>query len=212
MPISIAIVEDDADIADEISKLIEETPDFKLSCCCRNMHSALERIPALAPDVVIMDINLPDGSGIQATAQIKRILPKTEVMIFTIYENTEDIYQALEAGASGYLLKRSSSSTIVSSIRNMMKGEVPMTAAIARKVIQSFQRKEASTQSNPAMASLTPRELDILQLLAKGHPTKEIASQRSISVDTVNTHLRRIYEKLHVHSRAEAILKYLDKK
>ncbi|OAM90435.1 response regulator transcription factor [Termitidicoccus mucosus] len=212
MPITIAIVEDDADIADEISKLIAETLDFKLSCVCRNVRSALERIPAAAPDVVIMDINLPDGSGIQATAQLKRLIPRTEVMIFTIYENTEDIYQALEAGASGYLLKRSSSTVIVTSIRNLMKGEVPMTAAIARKVIQSFQKKEQPAQANPGMSKLTPREMDILQLLAKGHPTKEIASQRFISIDTVNTHLRKIYEKLHVHSRAEAILKFLDKK
>ncbi len=210
MPISIAIVEDDADIAEGIADIISEVSDFKLICCCRNVRTALSEIPAAAPDVIIMDINLPDGSGIYATAKLKQLLPHTEVMIFTVYENTEDIFQALEAGASGYLLKRSSSAKIISSIRNLMKGEVPMTAEIARKVIQSFKKQQPAAQRGAASDKLTPREVDILQMLAKGYPTKEIASRRSISVDTVNTHLKSIYDKLRVHSRTEAVLKFLE--
>lgn len=210
MPISIAIVEDDADIAEGIADIISEVSDFKLACCCRNVRTALAEIPAAKPDVVIMDINLPDGTGIYATAKLKELVPHTEVMIFTVYENTDDIYQALEAGASGYLLKRSNSATIVQSIRNLMKGEVPMSAEIARKVIQSFKKPQPTAKGGVPNEKLTPREVDILQMLAKGYPTKEIASRRSISVDTVNTHLKSIYDKLRVHSRTEAVLKFLE--
>lgn len=208
-PISIAIVEDDADLADEIVEIVNDTPDFKLVCCCRNMTSALETIPPLKPDVVIMDINLPDGSGIQATEKLKRIIPGTEVMIFTIYENTEDIFQALKAGANGYLLKRSTYEEIVTAIRNLMKGEVPMTGEIARKVMQSFRMPQPVEKESPAKSKLTPRETEILQLLAKGHTTKDIARECSISFDTVHTHLKNIYEKLRVHTRTEAVVKFL---
>ena len=209
MPITIAIVEDDAEIAEGIADIISEAPDFELVCTCGNVSAALAEIPPLAPNVVIMDINLPDGTGIYATAKLKQVLRHTEVMIFTVYENTEDIFQALEAGASGYLLKRSSSKKIISSIRNLMKGEVPMTAEIARKVITSFQKPRLVAPGGAVGEKLTPREMDILQMLAKGYPTKEIAARCSISVGTVSGHLNKIYEKLHVHSRMEAVMKFL---
>lgn len=211
MPISIAIVEDDAGLAGEISEIVSDTPDFKLVCCCRNMAGALETIPPLAPDVVIMDIKLPDGSGIQATEKLKRLLPDTEVMIFTIYENTGEIFQAIKAGANGYLLKRAGYEEIVTAIRNLMKGEVPMTGEIARKVMQSFRKPQLSLflQNDPSAGKLTPRETEILQLLTKGFQSKEIASNCAISLETVNSHLKKIYEKLRVHSRTEAVVKFL---
>lgn len=212
MSISVAIVEDSADWTKEMGQVITEAPDLKLSCICRSVRTALAQIPAAAPDVVLMDINLPDGSGIDATAQLKKIVPKTEFLIFTVYEDTEEIFKALEAGASGYLLKRSTSTELVSAIRNLMKGEVPMTGEIARKIIQSFQKKDAPAApvGNKYEGTLTPREQDILQMLARGLPTKEIAAQCSISAGTVSCHLKKIYEKLHVHSRTEAVLKYLE--
>ncbi len=210
MPISVAIVEDNSDLAEEISQIITETPDLALACCCRNVRSALAHVPAAAPDVVIMDINLPDGSGIEATARLKQQLPRAEVMIFTIYEDSDEILQAFEAGASGYLLKRASTGELLRSIRDIAGGNVPMSGEVARKVIQSFQKKStAAPVIDSAMEKLTPREADILELLAKGFPSKEIASLRCISVQTVNSHLKNIYDKLHVHSRTEAVIKYL---
>ncbi|OAM89051.1 response regulator transcription factor [Termitidicoccus mucosus] len=210
MPISVAIVEDNSDLAEEITQIITDAPDLQLACCCRNVRAALSRIPAAEPDVVIMDINLPDGSGIEATARLKQQLPRTEVMIFTIYEDSDEIFHALEAGASGYLLKRAPTDELLRSIRDIMDGNVPMTSEVARKVIQSFQKKRMGSQVVNATADrLTPRETDILELLAKGFPSKEIASLRCISVQTVNSHLKNIYDKLHVHSRTEAVIKYL---
>ncbi|OAM87401.1 response regulator transcription factor [Termitidicoccus mucosus] len=209
MSIKVAVVEDNADIARDIAQIITETPDFELCCVCRNVQSALKRIPPLMPDVVIMDINLPDGSGIQATEKIKRIIPHTEVMILTIYENTEEIFKALKAGANGYLLKRSSGEEIVTAIRDLMNGEGPMTGEIARKVMQLFRKPDVAAQTDALKEKLTPREIEILQLLSKGHTSKDIAREISLSAFTVRTHLRNIYEKLRVHTRTEAVVKFL---
>ncbi len=208
MPIKIAIVEDKSEIAEEISRIISRAPDMQLMCVCRNYRSALARIPAASPDVVIMDINLPDGSGIQATGHLKRLLPRVEVLILTIYEETDEIFKALEAGASGYLLKRSSSDELLSAIRNLLQGEVPMTGEIARKVIQFFQKTKPVRANRSIDEPLTLREIEILQMAARGLSAKEIASACSIGVQTVNSHLRSIYDKLHVHSRIEAVNKY----
>jgi DNA-binding NarL/FixJ family response regulator len=207
--VSVAIVEDNADWAKDIARIIERTPDLKLACMCRRMRSALAQIPPLAPDVILMDINLPDGSGIEATAKLKHLLPKTEVLIFTVYEDTDEIYKALQAGASGYLLKRSSAGDLVTAIRNLMRGEVPMTGEIARKILQFFKKKQPIARERIKDENLTPREVEILQMLARGLPTKEIARECFISPGTVNVHLNNIYEKLHVHSRMEAVMKFL---
>lgn len=208
MPLTVAIVEDKSEIAEEISRIITRAPDMELSCVCRNYRSALARIPDARPDIVIMDINLPDGSGIQATAHIKRLLPKTEVLILTIYEETDEIFKALEAGASGYLLKRSSSDELLAAIRGLAKGEVPMTGEIARKVIQFFHKDKPMRDTRGVEEPLTLREIEILQMAARGLAAKEIAAQCGIGVQTVNSHLRSIYDKLHVHSRIEAVNKY----
>jgi DNA-binding NarL/FixJ family response regulator len=204
MRITTAIVEDNAGIATELEQIITEDPDCTCLAVCRNLQTALRKIPPLQPDVVIMDIKLPDGSGIEGVARLKRILPATQIMMFTIFEDSEAIFKALEAGANGYLLKRASPETILRSIREIKQGGVPMTGEIARKVIQSFRKRQPQKTE-----ALTAREEEILQLLAKGLLSKEIAHQLSISVETVNSHLKHIYEKLHVRSRTEAVIKYL---
>jgi DNA-binding NarL/FixJ family response regulator len=203
MAITVAIVEDNAGICEELSQTIGEDPGCACVCVCRNIQTALRKIPPLAPDVVIMDIRLPDGSGIECTAQLKRLLPQTQIMMFTIYEDTEQIYKALEAGASGYLLKRTAAEGLLNAIREIKQGGVPMTGEVARKVVRSFRR------DGPMVERLTPREEEILQHLAKGFLSKEIALQLSISLETVNSHLKHIYNKLHVRSRTEAVIKYL---
>lgn len=206
MAITIAIVEDNAGIAEELEEIIRDDACCKCVGVCRNIQTALRKIPPLAPDVVIMDIQLPDGSGIECTARLKRLLPATQIMMFTIYEDSEQICRALEAGASGYLLKRTAPEVLLRSIHELKHGGVPMTGEVARKVIQSFRREPAGTVK---LEQLTPREEEVLNLLAKGCLSKEIARQLSVSVETVNTHLKHIYEKLHVRSRTEAVIKYM---
>jgi DNA-binding NarL/FixJ family response regulator len=204
MPISIAIVEDNAGICEELVQILSEDPDCTCVCVCRNMQTALAEIPAHAPDVIVMDINLPDGSGIDATARLKQLLPRTQILIFTIYEESEEIIRALEAGASGYLLKDTAPEELLRGIREIKHGGVPMTGEVARKVIQSFRK-----QSSPKTESLTSREEEILQLLSQGYISKEIADHLSISMETVKSHLKHIYGKLHVRTRTEAVIKYL---
>jgi DNA-binding NarL/FixJ family response regulator len=206
MTTTIAIVEDKSGICEELEKILASDPDSRCVCVCRNMQTALRKIPSLAPDLVIMDINLPDGSGIDATAQLKRLLPRTHIMMFTVYDESEQIFQALAAGASGYLLKRTAPEALLRAVHEIRDGGVPMTGEVAQKVIQSFRR---SPPKGVKPEKLTQREEEILKLLAEGHRSKEIAHRLSISLLTVNTHLKNIYDKLHVHSRTEAVIKYL---
>jgi DNA-binding NarL/FixJ family response regulator len=203
MRISVAIVEDNAGIADELRQIIAEDAGCNFLGVCRNLQAALRDIPRWQPDVVIMDINLPDGSGIDATAKLKQLLPRTQIMMFTVYEESEEIFRALEAGASGYLLKETTPEGLLDGVREIARGGVPMTGEIARKVIQSFRKPVDRGES------LTAREEEILQLLAQGFVSKEIADQLGISLETVKSHLKHIYGKLHVRSRTEAVIKYL---
>jgi DNA-binding NarL/FixJ family response regulator len=203
MSITVAIVEDNAGIGEELKQILAEDPACTFVGLCRNLQTALREIPALMPDVIIMDIRLPDGSGIDATARLKRLLPRSEIMIYTVYEESEEIFRALEAGASGYLLKETAPEEILRSIHEIKQGGVPMNGEVARKVIQSFRRQPQRAEP------LTEREEEILRLLARGHVTKEIADQLSISAETVKSHLKHIYGKLHVRSRTEAVIKYL---
>ena len=204
MDVNIAIVEDNADICTEMEALLAEDPRCHCVAVCRNMRSAMRRIPPRRPHVVIMDIKLPDGSGIDAVKRLRRLLPETQFMMFTIFEDSEQIFRALEAGASGYLLKRSAPEELVGAVHEIMKGGVPMTGDVARRVIRSFRRT-----GTPEIEQLTPREEEILQLLAKGLRSKEISRDLEISIETVNSHLKHIYEKLHVRTRTEAVIKYL---
>jgi len=203
MPISVAIVEDNAGICEELQQILAEDPSCACVCICRNVQTALREVPKHAPDVIIMDIRLPDGSGIDATLRLKRLLPRTEILIFTVYEESEDIFKALEAGASGYLLKETAPEEILSSIHDIKQGGAPMSGDVARKVIQSFRRKPVPVDP------LTSREEEILQLLSQGYVTKEIAQSLAIGPETVKSHLKHIYGKLHVSTRTQAVIKYL---
>jgi DNA-binding NarL/FixJ family response regulator len=205
MPITVAIVEDNAAVAASLDHAITATGNCRCVCSSRDGEHALRSIPRHRPDVVIMDIELPGISGIECTARLKRQLPETQILILTVYTDTRQIFQALEAGASGYLLKRATPDEIARSIFDVKNGGAPMSAEIARKVVQSF-RKPAPAQA--AIEALSPREAEILGFLAQAYTSKEIASELGIGYETVCTHLGKIYAKLHVRSRTEAVVKY----
>jgi DNA-binding NarL/FixJ family response regulator len=207
MSIRIAIVEDNARIRGTLTQLLTHARGFNCVCACETAEKALNLIPKHAPDIVIMDIELPDFSGIECTARLKRLLPDTQIMIFTVYEDNDQIFQALEAGASGYLLKRTTPAEILEALTDIKDGGAPMSSEVARKVVQSFRKVEHAR--NPEIQQLSRREEEILSLLTQGYVTKEIADKLGISYDTVRSHLKHIYEKLHVRSRTEAVLKYI---
>lgn len=207
-PITVAIVEDNAAICASLEKVINAAAGCRCVCTSRNAEQALVAVPKHRPDVVIMDINLPGITGIECTARLKRQLPRTQFLVFTVYNDSRQIFSALEAGASGYLLKRSAPEAIVQAVCDVHAGGSPMSAEIARKVVQSFQRPGPAAPANE-IASLTPREMEILQLVTEGLTTKEIADRSAVSYTTICTHLGHIYEKLHVHSRTAAAAKFL---
>ena len=207
MPTTIAIVEDNAAVCASLERIIADSGTCQCVNTNRRAEDALQSIPKEKPDVVIMDIELPDISGIECTAQLKRMMPDLQILILTVYKDTEQIFKALEAGASGYLLKRSTPEEIIRAIDDVKNGGAPMSAEIARKVVQFFHKTAAAP--DPEIQSLTRRETEILTLLARGYASKEIADQLSISYDTVCDHLGNIYRKLHVRSRTEAVIKYL---
>jgi DNA-binding NarL/FixJ family response regulator len=206
MRINVGIVEDDREVRENWVKVLNAHSRLKCTADCESGEVALKRFPASPPDVVLMDINLPGMSGIQCTALLKQQLPKTQVLIVTIYSNNNSVFEALKAGASGYILKNNSSEEVIRSIIEVVEGGAPMTGQIARRVIEAF-RRPAPNDFNAAL--LTAREKEILQLIAKGYANKEIAAQLAVGVSTVRTHIEHIYEKLHVHCRTEAAAKYL---
>jgi DNA-binding NarL/FixJ family response regulator len=205
-PITVAIVEDNAAVCASLERMINASGRGRCVCTSRNGEHALQAIPKHRPDVVIMDLNLPGMSGIECTVRLKRQLPRCQVLVLTVYNDSRQIFSALEAGASGYLLKRSVPEAIVQAVCDVHAGGSPMSAEIARKVVQSFQRPAAAANE---IEALTPRETDILQLVTEGLTTKEIADRSGVSYTTICTHLGNIYEKLHVHSRTAAAAKYL---
>src|SRR5581483_8409912 len=207
MSIRIAIVEDNARIRGTLAQLLASARGFNCVCACDTAQKALHLIPKHTPDIVIMDIELPDFSGIECTARLKRLLQETQIMIFTVYEDNDQIFQALEAGASGYLLKRTTPVEILEALTDIKDGGAPMSSEVARKVVQSFRKTEPARTSE--VQQLSRREEEILGLLTQGYVTKEIAEKLSISYDTVRSHLKHIYEKLHVRSRTEAVIKYM---
>jgi DNA-binding NarL/FixJ family response regulator len=206
MSISVAIVEDKPEVRRNLARFVDEAPGFSCVLSCSTAEEALKAIPAANPDVVLMDIQLPGKSGIACTAELKALMPALRVMMLTVYEDNDAIFSALQAGASGYLLKRSAPNRLLEAITDLHRGGAPMTGEIARRVIESFHRLKPAV--NP-QDKLTPKEEEILALLARGFANKEIASKLDISYDTVRYHLKHIYDKLHVHSRTEAVLKYL---
>lgn len=204
--VRVALVEDLADVRESWTHLIDGIPNLKCVCTCASGEEALRRLPEEKVDVVLMDIRLPRISGIACTARLKPLMPGTQILILTVSADTDTIFRALEAGADGYLLKRCSPQELHAAVMDVLKGGVPMTSEIARRVIASFRRQPAKSD---VAIRLTPREEEILTLLAKGFANKEIADKISVSYETVRDHLRNIYEKLHVHSRTEAVARYL---
>ena len=206
MSITISIVEDNDQVRGTLARVISRAPGF----ACLGQHAtaeaALAAIPNEKPEVVLMDINLPGMNGVECVRRLKQLLPQIQVVMLTVYEDTDSIFNALAAGASGYLLKRTKSAELLEAIRDVVKGGSPMTAHIARKVVLSFQRSPASAAPT---ADLSPREKEVLDCLAQGFLYKEIAEKLGISYETVHTYIRRIYEKLQVRTRTEAVAKFL---
>jgi DNA-binding NarL/FixJ family response regulator len=203
--IRIAIVEDSKTIRESLMHFLKSDPECQCVFACGTAEEALAGIPGQQPDVVLMDIQLPKLSGIECTAQIKKLLPSVQIIMVTVYEDTERISAALRAGACGYLLKRCTPAELVSAVREARLGGVPMPREIARKVIASFQQPNTAAA---AVEELRPSERKILELLAMGLANKEIADRLGLSPGTVRWHLENIYSKLHVHSRTEAVLKF----
>jgi DNA-binding NarL/FixJ family response regulator len=205
VPIKVAIVEDETKIRESLSVVIGGTAAFQVVGAFPNAEVALKQIARDWPDVIVMDINLPEMSGIELVSKLKAQRPQLQVLMLTAYEDNELIFNSLMAGASGYLLKRTPPSEILDALLDLSKGGSPMTSSIARKVVQFFQHRK---QDNDA-EKLTDREREILSFLAKGYQYKEIAEALSISGFTVRSHLRNIYEKLHVRTRTEAVVKFM---
>lgn len=203
--IRIAIVEDSRTIRESLTHYLQTDPECQCVFACGTAEEALEGIEKHRPEVVLMDIQLPKLSGIDCTAQIKKILPNTQIIMVTVYEDTERISAALRAGACGYLLKRSTPAEIIAAVREARMGGVPMPREIARKVIASFQPPATVVAE---VDELRPSERKILELLAMGLANKEIADRLGLSTGTVRWHLENIYGKLHVHSRTEAVVKF----
>ena len=205
MSFAVSIVEDDAPARSILADWIHRAPGFRCAGRYASAEAALAALPAEKPAVVLMDINLPGISGIECVRQLKPLLPDTQFVMLTVYEDADHIFNALAVGACGYLLKRVSRGELLAALRDVHAGGSPMSSNIARKVVQSFQRP--AQQTSEAM-ELSPREREVLELLARGYLYKEIADLLQISGPTVNTYIRRIYEKLHVRSRSQAVAKF----
>jgi|CZKV01.1.fsa_nt_gi DNA-binding NarL/FixJ family response regulator len=202
----VAIVEDNATLRKYLTELINSAPRHSCICACASAEEAVVDIPACRPHVVLMDIHLPGESGIACTARLREKMPNVQVIMLTVYKDIKMIFQALKAGACGYVLKRSDDQEILDAIAEVRAGGAPMTSEIARMLVRSFAE---SPQVSSDTDHLSSREMELLALVAEGCPNKEIASRLSISNGTVRTHLMHIYEKLHVHCRTEAAAKYL---
>ncbi len=209
MPITVSIVEDNEQLRNTLARVLNRSEGFKCVSTYGSAEAAIEGLPKDAPDVVLQDINLPGMNGVECVRKLKQIAPKIQMVMLTVYEDTENIFNALAAGASGYLLKRTSTPELLESIKEVQRGGSPMTAHIARKVVQSFQKPAAAAGGDPAMAELSPREREVLDCLSQGFLYKEIAEKLGISYETVHTYIRRIYEKLQVRTRTEAVARFL---
>lgn len=208
MKTRLALIEDDELTRHFLTDLVGNAPHLELIRSYPLCAPAIEELPSLAPDVVLTDINLPEINGVEAVRQLKPLLPRTQFLMLTVYEDPEHIFAALAAGATGYLLKDTRREELLAAIDLVLAGGSPMSTGIARKVVQSFAAPAAIPAPEPATGALSPREQAVLDLLSKGYLYKEIADTLAISIPTVNTYIRRIYEKLQVHSRTQAVNKY----
>lgn len=205
----VALVEDEPKVRESWVRLINSFPDFCCVCACVSGEEAVRTIPQHQPTVILMDIFLPRMSGIECTARLKAILPQVQIVILTAMDDQELVFLALEAGADGYLLKRTKPSELRAALLGVLNGGVPMSSQIARLVIESF-RQKAKTRDESSELSL--REEQILELISRGYSNKMIADKLEVSIDTVCTHLRRVFAKLHVSSRTEAVVRYIASK
>jgi DNA-binding NarL/FixJ family response regulator len=201
---TVGIVEDNANMRETFREWIDATPGMRCLCACATVKEALQEIPRCRPMVALMDIHLPDESGIFCTSRLKTLLPELQIVIVTVYKDYDLIFQALEAGASGYLLKRSSPQEVLQAIRDVQTGGAPMTGEIARMVVETFHKRQPASSK----VALAPRETEILDLVSKGLTNKEIADNLGLSFETIRNRLRYVYDKLHVHCRAEAVMKF----
>jgi DNA-binding NarL/FixJ family response regulator len=206
--IQVAIVEDDDEIRANLGHRIGSNPAFRLLRSYGDAESALADLPRHKPDVVLMDINLPGMDGIECVRELKAKMPKAQFVMLTVYEDSNRLFKSLVAGASGYLLKRTPPAKLVTAIREAHQGGSPMTPQIARQVVQYFQQ---AREAAPDVQRLTPRETQVLQQLARGFRYKEIVDNLGISAGTLHSYISSTYEKLHVHSRTEAVVKYLNR-
>jgi DNA-binding NarL/FixJ family response regulator len=207
--LKVALVEDQPKVRESWVTLINSFPDFICVCACATGEEALRTIPPEKPDVILMDIFLPRMSGIECTVRLKALLPETQIVILTAMDDQELVFLALEAGADGYLLKRTKPAALRSALLDVLSGGAPMTSQIARRVIGSFRQKAATRDES---THLTVREEQILLLLSQGYPNKIIAEKLELSIDTVCSHLKHVYSKLHVSSRTEAVVRYMASK
>jgi DNA-binding NarL/FixJ family response regulator len=204
--IKVAIVDDDEGIRASLATLIRRAPALRLAGDYPDAETALKEIPTHPPDVVLMDINLPGIKGVECVRQLKSILPNAQFLMLTVYEDSDSLFNSLKAGASGYLLKRTASARLIEAIQDVHAGGSPMSPQLARRVVQFFSRP---TGDDSPVSRLAPGEKEFLEQLAKGYAYKEIADRMKISIDTVRSYVRTVYEKLHVHSRTEAVVKFL---
>jgi DNA-binding NarL/FixJ family response regulator len=206
--IQVAIVDDDSELRAHLAEFIGRFPEFQLAGSYADAESALAGLPSRRPQVVLMDINLPGMDGVSCVRALKRLLPETQIMMLTVYEDNDRLFNSLVAGASGYLLKRTAPDALIEAIRQVHAGGSPMTPQIARRVTQFFAE---TAVPRAELEGLTAHQRAFLDQLAQGYRYKEIAENLGISMDTVRSYVRRIYEKLHVHSRTEAVVKYLQR-
>ena len=204
--IKVSLVEDDAGLRESMARLLDKEPGFRCASAHASASQAVAEIPAVAPDVVLMDLKLGKGSGVECIQQLKGLRPRIQILVLTMYEDADLIFQSLMAGASGYLLKRSKPDEILQAIREVHAGGAPMSRQIARKVVSFFQHQKIVEED---IKSLSKREYEVLLLLSEGLAYKEIADRCGISLETVRGHIRKIYDKLHVHSRTEAVMKLM---
>jgi DNA-binding NarL/FixJ family response regulator len=212
MPTTISIVEDNDKLRGTLAKVLGRAEGFKCVSDYGSAEDALADLPRVKPNVVLMDINLPGMNGVECVRKLKVLLPETQVMMLTVYEDTDNIFNALAAGASGYMLKRTPAKELIEAIHEVLRGGSPMTTHIARKVVLSFQQSAvASAKTAGELSELSEREQQVLDLLSQGLIYKEIAEKLAISYETVHTYIRRIYEKLQVRTRTEAVAKFLQR-
>ena len=205
--IGVSIVEDDLPAARILANWVGRAKGFRFVSDHRSTEDALVHLPEDKPDIVLTDINLPGASGIECVRKLKPLLPDAQFVMLTVYEDSDHIFNALVAGATGYLLKQTPREELIAALKEVWSGGSPMTSNIARKVVQSFQSQPPQPHF-AEMECLSAREKEVLDLLARGFLYKEIGDALGISVPTVNTYIRRVYEKLHVRSRAQAVAKY----